>query len=111
MFTQALDSQIIRMRRLLRRRRANQLRSIAMAKPFSENSKSRLLIVSQSDRIQQSQIFAFHHFAADFDRLFGCEIREADLDAVMVGAPVAATGATVVAFQTHSTFQTVICTG
>jgi hypothetical protein len=56
--------------------------------------------VSQPDRIPQSQIFPFHHFADDLHRIYGAEVREADLDLVMSGAPVAAMGATVVGFQT-----------
>jgi len=100
MFTTALNSQVIRARFLLRRRRADVLRARMMKRPFSPAAQSRLLLVSQPERIPQSQIFAFHHFANDLHRLYGTEVREADLGAVLSGKPVAAAGATAVAFQT-----------
>lgn len=48
----------------------------------------------------QSQIYPFHHYAADLRRLYGTDLREADLWDFVAGRPVAAQGATVVAFQT-----------
>lgn len=71
-----------------------------MAKPFSHNHEARLLLVTQNERIPQSQVYAFHHYAADLKRLYGAEVREADLGDVLAGRPIAAHGATVVAFQT-----------
>lgn len=100
MFFPALDAQIIRARSLLRRRRADRLRLRAMATPFSSDASSRLLLVTQSERLPQSQIYAFHHYAADLKRLYGTEVREADLEDVLAGHQIAAKDATVVAFQT-----------
>jgi hypothetical protein len=100
MFSPAFDAQVIRARNLLRRRRADRLRLKAMAKPFSPGAAERLLLVTQGERLPQSQVYAFHHYAADLKRLYGAELREADLGDVLAGRPVAAKGATVVAFQT-----------
>lgn len=71
-----------------------------MSRPFSPGAPSRLLLVTQPERLPQSQIFPFHHYAADLQRLYGTEVREADLDDFISGRPVTATGATAVAFQT-----------
>lgn len=96
----ALEAQLIRIRKLLDRRRADRFRRRAMAQPFSPGARSRLLLVTQPERLPQSQIYPFHHYASDFRRLYGTEIREADLGDMLAGRPVAARGATVVAFQT-----------
>ena len=96
----AFDAQVIRARNLLRRRSADRVRQQAMAKPFSPAAAERLLLVTQTDRLPQSQVYAFHHYAADLKRLYGAELREADLTDVLAGRPIAAKGATVVAFQT-----------
>jgi hypothetical protein len=71
-----------------------------MGRPFSGKASERLLLVSQAARIPQSQIYPFHHFAADLHRLYDADVCEADLGAVLAGEPTAAVGATVVAFQT-----------
>lgn len=88
-----------RLRLYTRRRRAEKARARAMAAPFS-GADARLLLVSQPERIPQSQIYPFHHYAADLKRLYGAEVREADTWAVLRGETPAATGASVVAFQT-----------
>lgn len=94
-----VEAQIIRVRKYLNLRKADRLRARAMV-PFSPGAKSRLLLVTQSERLPQSQIYPFHHYAADLQRLYGTELREADLWDFVGGRPVAAQGATVVAFQT-----------
>ncbi|MFN4202127.1 MAG: glycosyltransferase [Tabrizicola sp.] len=96
----ALEAQLIRIRKLLDRRRADRFRRRAMAQPFSPGARSRLLLVTQPERLPQSQIYPFHHYASDFRRLYGTEIRETDLGDMLAGRPVAARGATTVAFQT-----------
>ncbi len=83
-----------------RRRRAEKLRGAAMGRPFSQDAAAKLLLVTQAERIPQSQIFPFHHYADDLMRLYGAEVREADMWDVLAGKPVAASGASVVAFQT-----------
>lgn len=95
-----LEAQIIWVRKYLHRRRAEWLRMRAMSRPFSRGAASRLLLVTQGERLPQSQIYPFHHYAADLRRLYGAELREADLGDFLSGRPVAAKGATVVAFQT-----------
>jgi hypothetical protein len=95
-----LEAQIIRVRKYLNRRKADRLRARAMARPFSPAATSRLLLVTQPERLPQSQIYPFHHYAADLQRLYGTELREADLWDFIADRPVAARGATVVAFQT-----------
>ena len=85
----AFDAQVIRARNLLRRRSADRVRQQAMAKPFSPAAAERLLLVTQTDRLPQSQVYAFHHYAADLKRLYGAELREADLADVLAGRPVA----------------------
>lgn len=95
----AVEVQLNRIRLYLRRRRAEKLRQSAMAGPFA-GSGPRLLLVTQPERIPQSQIFPFHHYAADLKRLYSAELREADVWQVLKGAVPTATGASVVAFQT-----------
>lgn len=96
----AAEVLINRARILARRRRAEGLRARAMARPFSAGARARLLLVSQPERIPQSQIFPFHHYAGDLMRLYGAEVREADTWDVLAGRPLVAKGASVVAFQT-----------
>lgn len=84
----------------LRRKRAEAIRVAAMRRAFSRSAPERLLLVTMGNAISQSQIYPFHHFAKDFHRLYGAEIREADLGDVLNGQPIPAKDATVVAFQT-----------
>lgn len=95
----AVEGQINRLRLYLRRRHAEGLRSMAMARPFAGGGP-RLLLVTQPERIPQSQIFPFHHYTADLQRLYEAQVREADLWALLKGEVPKATGADVVAFQT-----------
>ena len=83
-----------------RRRRAEKLRHHAMARPFSKGAAEKLLLVTQPERIPQSQIFPFHHYADDLKGLYGAEVREADMWDVLAGKPTVVSGASVVAFQT-----------
>ncbi len=89
-----------RLRIRARQMRADWLRKRAMVRPFSAGASTRLLLVTMPERIPQSQIFPFHHFAANLRRAYDAEVREVDLSAVLSGAPIAATRATIVAFQT-----------
>ncbi|WP_323037154.1 glycosyltransferase [Pararhodobacter sp.] len=89
-----------RLRIFARKRRAETLRAKAMGRPFSAGAKERLLLVTQPERIPQSQVFPFHHYAADLERLYGAEVREADLWDVLAGKPQVAKAASVVLFQT-----------
>lgn len=89
-----------RVRIYARRRRAETLRVRAMGKPFSAQAKEKLLLVTQAERIPQSQVFPFHHYASDLKRLYGAEVREADVWQVLAGAQMPASGASVVLFQT-----------
>lgn len=100
MTTFPLESRLLRIRKYLRRRRAEAMRLRAMSRDFSPDARSRLLLVTQSERLPQSQIFPFHHYAPDLARLYGAELREADLGDFLARRPVAAQGATAVAFQT-----------
>lgn len=95
-----LETQVIRVRKYLNRRKADRLRQRAMSRPFSPGARSRLLLVTQAERLPQSQIYPFHHYASDLQRHYGTELREADLADFLAGRPVAARDATVVAFQT-----------
>ena len=101
MFSQAIEAYLLRARILSRQRLAQRQRRKAMTAPFSPGARARLRLVTQDERIPQSQVFAFHHFAPDLMRLYGAEVREADLGDVLAGRPIAAQGATVVAFQTQ----------
>ncbi|MCB1397422.1 MAG: glycosyltransferase family 1 protein [Rhodobacter sp.] len=86
-----------------RRKRAERLRARAMNRPFGGTAGARLLLITQPERIPQSQIFPFHHYADDLRRLYGAELREANLWDVLSGAGSGAEaprGATIVAFQT-----------
>ena len=95
-----LEPHVIRVCKLFNRRHADKLRLQAMAKPFAPDAASRLLLVTQNERLPQSQIYPFHHYAADLRRHYGTDIREVDLGVFLAGGPVAAKGATAVAFQT-----------
>jgi hypothetical protein len=95
-----LRPHLIRVERYLVERKAAQNRRLAMAQPFSSGAVSRLLLVTQPERLPQSQVHAFHYFAADLQRLYGTEVREADLKEFLAGGPIQARGATAVAFQT-----------
>ena len=95
-----LEAQVIRVRKYLDRRKADWLRARAMSRPFTPTAPSRLLLVTQPERLPQSQIYPFHHYADDLRRLYGTDLREADLWDFVADRPVAARGATVVAFQT-----------
>ncbi|MCB1389028.1 MAG: glycosyltransferase family 1 protein [Rhodobacteraceae bacterium] len=94
------DALANRLRLFARRRRAEAARARAMARPFTAGAAERLLLVTQPERIPQSQVYPFHHYARDLWRLYGAEVREADTWAVLAGEVPAASGATVVAFQT-----------
>lgn len=76
-----------------------------MALPFPRQAAHRLLLVSRSDRIPQSQIFPFHFFAADLQRHYGAAVREVPFERVLNGSRIP-TGATTVAFQTHYDIDT-----
>jgi hypothetical protein len=95
-----VEVQVIRLRKLLNRRYADRVRRQAMKSPFPAGATSRLLLVTEAGRLPQSQIYPFHHYAADLRRLYGTELREVDLADFLSGRPVAAMGATAVAFQT-----------
>ncbi|WP_370205312.1 glycosyltransferase [Pararhodobacter marinus] len=96
----ALEVQINRIRLYARRRRAEKARAGAMGKPFDAGAGETLLLVTQPERIPQSQIYPFHHYAGDLKRLYGAQVREADTWAVLRGEEPAAKGASTVAFQT-----------
>jgi hypothetical protein len=96
----AAEVLVNRLRIRAHRRRAERLRARAMARGFSPGAKARLLLVTQPERIPQSQIFPFHHYAGDLMRLYGAEVREADTWDVLAGKPTIARGASTVAFQT-----------
>jgi hypothetical protein len=76
------------------------MRHRAMSLPFSADAPARLLLVTQPERIPQSQIFPFHHFSGDMKKHYAAEVREADMAQILAGAPLIAKGATTVAFQT-----------
>lgn len=65
-----LESQLLRARKHLHRRRAEAMRLRAMTTDFSSGARSRLLLVTQPERRPQSQIYPFHHYAPDLARLF-----------------------------------------
>lgn len=81
-------------------RHAARLRRRAMGQPFSGRTRERLLLVTEPDRIPQSQIYPFHHYAGDLRRRHDVELREVDIADVLAGRPIAAANATVAAFQT-----------
>ena len=99
MSIQGLDAIGNRLRFYARRRRAERLRASALRQPFSGRGR-KILLVTQPERIPQSQIFPFHHYADDLRRLYGAEVREADLYAIQRGDAPVARGADVVGFQT-----------
>lgn len=76
------------------------LRKQAMLRPFSDSTSQRLLLVTQPERIPQSQIYPFHFYKKELRRDYNLELREENMEDVLAGNPVVATGATVVAFQT-----------
>jgi len=94
-----------RLQALLNQRNANALRSVAMGSPFPPEAQHRLLLVSLSTRIPQSQIFPFHFFATDLQRHYGAAVREVAIERVLSDSSMPA-GATAVAFQTDFDIDT-----
>lgn len=100
MSIQAVEILTNRLHIYQRRRRAEGLRARAMDRPFSTDATARLLLVTQPERIPQSQIFPFHHYADDLKRLYGAQVRETNVWDVLAGKPLVAKGATAIGFQT-----------
>lgn len=96
----ALEPHVIRVRKLLNRRTADKLRLQANTRSFAPGATSRLLLVTQPERLPQSQIYPFHHYAADLKQHYGTDLCEVNLDDFLSDRPGLATGATAVAFQT-----------
>ena len=80
--------------------KAHSMRKKAMNRPFSGQSRNRILLVSLSSRIPQSQIFPFHFFRKDLENLYNADVCEINLDDVLCGKDTIATNATIVAVQT-----------
>ena len=88
-----------RLHNFLYRKRADRLRATALKTPFSDTHE-RMLLVSQSARIPQSQIFPYHYFAAALADTYDVSIRETSLDDMLAGHSIPHNDATIVAFQT-----------
>jgi len=88
-----------RLHNFQRRKHSEKLRANALSKAFSETTSQRLLLVSQSERIPQSQIFPFHFFADDLERAYDVSIRETPLEPLLEGRNRMLGDATVIAFQ------------
>lgn len=71
-----------------------------MARPFSKSAQHRLLLISENERIQQSQIHPFRHFAKNLYRAYGASVREVSLKSMLQGKASQHTSATIVALQT-----------
>ena len=89
-----------RLRGVAYRRRAAKLRARAMTRTFPDNAAERLLLITQPERIPQSQIFPFHFFADEIATTYGAAVREADLGEALGDKPALPGDATVIAFQT-----------
>jgi hypothetical protein len=87
-----------RLRRALDRTGQSAVRRRA-SRPFSGTTARRLLLVTIDERIPQSQVHPFHHFAGALRERHDVEVREATLDDWLGGAPCPA-AATTVCFQT-----------
>jgi hypothetical protein len=81
-------------------RRELQLRQqTGFERPFSRHAKRKLLLVSQSDPISQSQIFPFHFYKDVLRERWGYEVREVHYRALSAESRSAFRGADVVCFQ------------
>jgi hypothetical protein len=100
MFTDNIKYLVHRTQNYLYYRNARNIRQRAILTPFSSSAGTKLILITQSERIPQSQIFPFHYYADDLKKLYGVEVREADLDALLGGEPLLHRNADVVAFQT-----------
>lgn len=70
-------------------------------RPFGNSQSSRkVLIISEDDRISQSQVFPFHFFIQELRELAETEIREVNRKDFIVSPEFAPRGADVVCFQT-----------
>ena len=87
-----------RLNNFLWSRRADSLRARALKQPFSNRSE-RLLLVSVSTRVPQSQIFPFHYFAEDLADAYDVSIRETSIEEMLIGNPAKHKDATILAFQ------------
>lgn len=76
------------------------MRARAKVSPFPEDSEQRLLLVTQSERIPQSQIFPFHYFSDSFKEHYGATVREVSLAHALNPALELPDNATTIAFQT-----------
>jgi len=90
-----------RVKLLLRRKKAERLRSRALRRNFSKTSEHRLLLVTQPERIPQSQIFPFHFFAKGLGSAYDASIKEVSSDEIISQDIAPPENATVIAFQTH----------
>jgi hypothetical protein len=100
MFTDNIKYQLHRVRNYFNNNNARNIRQRAMRTPFSASAGIKLILITQAERIPQSQIFPFHYYADELKKVYGVEVREADLDALLGGQSLPHRNADVVAFQT-----------
>lgn len=89
-----------RARFLLRRAAGAARLRFRYGRPFSEDAKHRLLLLSIDERIPQSQINPFHVWAGAVRDRYGAEVREVTLDRYLAASGAVPNHATVVGFQT-----------
>ena len=80
--------------------RAAALQAGAKLRPFPTDTDQRLLLVTQNERIPQSQIFPFHHFAAQLNQHYVAAVREVSLEHALNPELELPDNATTIAFQT-----------
>lgn len=88
-----------RTRRLLERQAASSRRRLLHTRPFSRDSRKKLLLLSLPERIPQSQIQPFFTHAREIRARFDVEIREADARRYTEETGHGPEGADIVCFQ------------
>lgn len=81
----------------INRKRADKLRARASNSAFPSDARQRLLLISQRERIPQSQIFPFHYYSETLRSRYAAAVREAPIETALQDQLPA--DATVVAIQ------------
>jgi hypothetical protein len=82
-----------------------------LARPFGRGASHRTVLYYAQNRISFSQAYPFLHYATEFKRRFGTDIRAVPIEGVLAGAPLTHSGADVVLVQPWFTVEPSLLTG
>ena len=89
-----------RLRSVRLRAKAAFMQARAKLSPFPEDTDQRLLLVTQNERIPQSQVYPFLHFSGQLREHYGAAVREVSLEHALDPELELPDNATTIAFQT-----------